>query len=184
MVYKKFWGTSICVTKGNWGSAWVKWVHEMDGLIHCLQCMQLHGCYFTQERVPDCTLHEKCHCHLEPIEYAMVLNYAQATSNYKKFDPYLFNTNRAYFHGKEKMFEQWGYAVEDAKWLQAEMERQAREKYINGEYTLGKLDVFGQRIKITIEIPKRTGQGVASFTSGWMVQPEGKLTLNTPYGGK
>ena len=64
------------------------------------------------------------------------------------------------------------------------MERQAREKYIIGDYVLGRLDVFGQRIKITIEIPKRTGEGTVSFISGWMVQPKGELKLNTPYGGK
>ena len=129
-------------------------------------------------------MHEKCHCHLEAIDYNLVQNYADATSNYSKFDPYLFNTNGAYFHGKEKLFAQWGYGVEDAKWLQLEMERQAREKYIAGEYILGKRDIFGQRIKITIEIPRRTGEGTVTFISGWMLEARGKLKLNTPYGGK
>lgn len=121
---------------------------------------------------------------MEAIDYNLVQNYADATSNYSKFDPYLFNTNGAYFHGKEKLFAQWGYGVEDAKWLQLEMERQAREKYIAGEYILGKRDIFGQRIKITIEIPRRTGEGTVTFISGWMLEARGKLKLNTPYGGK
>ena len=71
-----------------------------------------------------------------------------------------------------------------AKWLQAEMERQAREKYISGEYELGKLNAFGQRINIVIEIPRKDKEGTVTFVSGWMVEPNGKLKLNTPYGGK
>ena len=109
---------------------------------------------------------------------------ATAKSDYSKFDPYLFNTMGIYRHGKEKMFEQWGYTVDDARWLQVEMERQAREKYILGEYELGKLNLFGQRINIVIEIPRRDQEGIVSFTSGWMVKPNGDLKLNTPYGGK
>ena len=31
---------------------------------------------------------------------------------------------------------------------------------------------------------KKDGSGTVTFTSGWMVEPNGKLKLNTPYGGK
>ena len=72
--------------------------------------------------------------------------------------------------------------IKDSK--QAEMERQAREKYISGEYTLGKLDIRGQRIDIRVTIPRKDGSGDVSFITGWMVLPNGKLKLNTPYGGK
>ena len=77
-----------------------------------------------------------------------------------------------------------GYTVDDARWLQTEIERQAREKYIDGEYELGKLDAFGQRINITIELPRKDKEGTVTFVSGWMIEPNGKLKLNTPYGGK
>lgn len=109
---------------------------------------------------------------------------ATAKSDYCKFDPYLFNTTGLYTHAKEKLFAQWGYTVDDSMWLKAEMEHQAREKYISGKYELGKLNRFGQRINITIEIPRRDQEGMVSFTSGWMVKPNGELLLNTPYGGK
>lgn len=109
---------------------------------------------------------------------------AAAKSDYSKFDPYLFNTTGLYTHTKEKLFAQWGYTVDDAMWLKTEMEHQAREKYISVEYELGKLNRFGQRINITIEIPRRNQEGMVSFTSGWMVKPNGELLLNTPYGGK
>ena len=105
-------------------------------------------------------------------------------SDYRKFDPYLFNTNGRQTHNKETLFKEWGYTVEDARWLQAEIERQAREKYIDGEYELGKLDAFGQRINITIELPRKDKEGTVTFVSGWMIEPNGKLKLNTPYGGK
>lgn len=82
------------------------------------------------------------------------------------------------------MLSSWGYTVDDANWLQIEIERQAREKYISGEYSLGKLTKDGQRISIRIEIPRKNGTATVSFISGWMVEPNGRLRLTTPYGGK
>ena len=70
-----------------------------------------------------------------------------------------------------------------AKWLQAEIERQAREKYVAGDYKLGKLDIRGQRISIRVTIPRKNALGNVSFLTGWMVLPNGKIKLNTPYGG-
>jgi len=100
---------------------------------------------------------------------------AIAQTDYGKFDPYLFNTQGRHPHGKEKLFHEWGYSVADARWLQAEMERQAREKYVAGDYTLGRLNKEGQRISILIEIPRRNGDGTVSFISGWMVRTDGLL---------
>ena len=128
--------------------------------------------------------HPLCHCTLEKINYSIVLENANAHGDYSKFDPYLFNTSGTYKHGKDKLFAQWGYTLNDAQWLKTEIERQAKEKYIQGEYIIGKLDFFGQRINITISIPKRNQEGVVSFVSGWMVNARGQLKLNTPYGGK
>lgn len=184
MIYHKSWNAALIAKKDLWKNAWVKWVHQPSGIIHCFECLQLNDCYFLYTNAPLCPPHEKCHCTLEAIDHGIVQRYATATSNYKKFDPYLFNTNGLYFHGKDKLFEEWGYTEADAKWLQAEMERQTREKYIAGNYTLGRLDLFGQRINITIEIPKKNGVGTVTFISGWMVEPKGKLKLTTPYGGK
>ncbi len=163
---------------------WVTWIHEMTGIFHCFQCLQLDGCWFMWENEPIAPLHDKCHCRVEAIDYSAVYMNASAYSSFSKFDPYLFNTTGFYLHGKEKLFEEWGYTVDDARWLQEELERQAREKYISGEYKLGRLDIFGQRINIQIEIPRRDTGEIVSFTSGWMVEPHGKLKLNTPYGGK
>jgi len=37
---------------------------------------------------------------------------------------------------------------------------------------------------INIEIPRKDKVGTVTFISGWIVEPNGKLKLNTPYGGK
>ena len=144
----------------------------------------LDGCFFQQGKAPPCPHHPYCHCTLEEVEYETVLAKASVYSDYSKFDPYLFNTHGEYTHRKEVLFAQWGYTAADARWLQAEMERQAKEKYLAGEYTLGKLNKDGQRLSIRIEIPRKNGTGMVSFVSGWMVCPNGRIRLTTPYGGK
>ena len=183
MYYKKSTG-AILIRKYADIPDWVKWSHHSQGPNCCQECLMLDGCWFPLENAPTWPHHPHCHCTLDPIDYAVVLVNAAAYSDYSKFDPYLFNTHGQYTHTKEKLFAQWGYTVQDAHWLQAEMEKQAREKYIAGDYTLGKLDIRGQRISIRISIPRKDGTGNVSFLTGWMVLPNGQLKLNTPYGGK
>ena len=76
----------------------------------------------------------------------------------------------------------WGYSVDDIPWLKAEIERQALEKYLSGDYTLGKLDRNGQRINIRIAIERRDTGEIVTFLSGWMARPNGHLQMTTPYG--
>ena len=109
---------------------------------------------------------------------------ATAYSDCSKFDPYLFDPDNFYRHGKNRAFASWGYTVADARWLQAEIEKQALEKYLAGDYTLGKLNKDGQRISVRIEISRKDGSKMVSFVSGWMVYSNGLLRLTTPYGGK
>lgn len=182
-MYMKQWTGMLYPRKSN-EPRWVRWVHHSEGSSHCQECLVLDGCLFLESKAPPWPHHPNCHCTLEPVDYAMVLLSASADSDYSKFDPYLFNTQGKYPHTKEKLFASWGYDVKDARWLRAEMERQAEEKYATGNYMLGKLNKDGQRISIRIEIPRKNGTGVVSFLSGWMVYPNGKLRLTTPYGGK
>ncbi len=144
----------------------------------------LDGCFFLEGKTPPWPHHPNCHCTLEPVDYAVVLLNASVHSDYSKYDPFLFNTHGGYTHGKERLFALWGYTVADAQWLQAEIERQAKEKYLAGDYALGRLDKYGQRIDIRIKIPKKNDNEAVSFIAGWMVEPGGKLRLNTPYGGE
>ena len=183
MYYKRCIGR-IIVQKAENGPRWIQWTHNLEGKTHCRECLKLDGCWFQWDHTPKWPHHPGCHCTLDPIDYAFVLANADAHSDYSKFDPYLFNTTGIYTHNKETLFKEWGYTVEDAYWLQTEIERQAKEKYIVGEYELGKLNRFGQRIDIVIEIPRRDKVGMVTFISGWMAEPNGKLKLTTPYGGK
>lgn len=182
-MYFKQW-SSIPYYRKSIEPRWLQWIHHSEGKTHCQECLMLDGCFFQQGKAPPCPHHPYCHCTLEEVEYETVLANASVYSDYSKFDPYLFNTHGEYTHRKEVMFAQWGYTVADARWLQAEMERQAKEKYLAGEYTLGKLNKDGQRISIRIEIPRKNGTGMVSFVSGWMVCPNGRIRLTTPYGGK
>ena len=183
MYYKQSTG-AVIVRKSIDNANWVKWVHHSQGPNCCQECLKLDGCLFLESKAPIWPHHPNCHCTLDPVDHSTVLLVAIAQSDYGKFDPYLFNTQGRHPHGKEKLFHEWGYSVADARWLQAEMERQAREKYVAGDYTLGRLNKEGQRISILIEIPRRNGDGTVSFISGWMVRPDGMLRLITPYGGK
>ena len=67
--------------------------------------------------------------------------------------------------------------------LQRVFEKQAIEKYIPGQYELGKLDEQGQRINIRIRLERKNNDKMVSFISSWMVYPNGKIRLVTPYGG-
>ena len=78
-----------------------------------------------------------------------------------------------------------GYDTPDSQLLQKEFEKQALEKYTKGQYTLGVLDEYGQRITIQIELIDRNTQKEIIANSGWMVCPNGKIRCNTPLvGGK
>ena len=176
-------------------SGWVKWIHdwttpaytnedrrrniEYAGVSrHCAKCLNINGCCFPKNNMPEYPLHPNCHCRLVPI---LNINF-QAECNISKFKDYVFHpiNNR----GKKALFEGWGYGKIDSKWLQEEFCRQAKDKYANGEFVLGKFDDNGQRINIEITIPRKNGNGTVTFLSGWMVYPDGKIELATPYGDK
>ncbi len=183
MYYKRCSG-SLLIKKDSAAPSWVQWTHHSEGKTHCEECLKLDGCWFLKEKAPPCPHHPYCHCTLERISYTTVVENVLTYSDYRKYDPYLFNTTGLQTHNKEKLFKEWGYTVDDARWLQAEIEQQVREKYISGNYTLGKLDKNGQRISIRVVIPRKNGIGDVSFLTGWMVYPNGILRLSTPYGGK
>ncbi len=150
---------------------------------HCPECLKLNECWFEKEKTPKWPHHLFCHCVLENLSCDDVFMKSSADSAYSKFNPYLFDVNGVYGHGKDKLFESWGYSVMDSEYLKSEIEKQGLEKYISGEYVLGKLNDKGQRISITIEIKRKDNNAMVKFLSGWMVYPNGHIQLTTPYGG-
>lgn len=163
---------------------WNKWLHRNLSDHHCPECLKLNECWFEKGETPQWPHHLFCHCVLEQIPYNAVLTKCNADCSYSKLDPYLFDSNNIYGHGKRELMESWGYSVKDSQYLKEEMEKQGLAKYVDGDYQLGSLDQYGQRISIRIEIPNKARGGTVSFVTGWMVHAHGKITLITPYGGK
>ena len=174
---------------------WVKWIHEgsvpaksnklkaLNDLLgtiskHCPKCLNLNGCCFVREKCPTIPIHPNYHCEIIDIEGI------DPTANcaVEKFTNYIFDILKS--KGKKQLFELWGYDILDSNYLQKELELQARTAYMVGNYSLGKIDGFGQRVKIRIKIENKRNGGYVEFNSGWMIYPDGMLILTTPYGDK
>lgn len=85
--------------------------------------------------------------------------------------------------GKADIFVNSGYGIENSEFLKSEFERQAKEKYLSGDYTLNVLDKHGQRITISITL-KNSDNNDIIFKTGWMVRPLGLITCSTPFSGE
>lgn len=115
---------------GVWGDKtpnapkWIKWIHRNLSDNHCPECLQLDGCWFLKEKTKKWPHHLFCHCVLEYIQYNDVLTKCTSDSAYSKFDIYLFNIEGRYTDAKKKLFEGWGYTLDDGKWLQSEINKQ------------------------------------------------------------
>lgn len=107
---------------------WVKWVHEgaieaknskekvINRLIsilslwkHCAVCLNLSGCCFPENNMPNYQLHPNCHC---KIVYIGEIT-KQAVGDVEKFEKYVFNQQIEKNKGKKRLFESWGYAIID-----------------------------------------------------------------------
>ncbi len=100
-----------------------------------------------------------------------------------KFRDYIFKPGAT--HGKDHVFRSLGFNQADSVQLAAIFEQQAAHKYAHQEFSFGRLDEYGQRINIEIQL-----DGIDSFSgrksyiiSGWMIHSDGSITLNTPFGG-
>ena len=173
---------------------WVKWIHPgsspaktvaekknyaensvLNGR-HCARCLNMNGCCFVKGNCPENPLHEHCHCHYEEIGTIEV----QTKSSIEKYTKYIFDNEKN--KGKKELLEKWGYSVFDSNFLKEEIEKQSRLSMQCGEYELGSLDGYGQRINVVIHLKRKdTGEEV-TFVAGWMVYPDGKVVLTTPYG--
>lgn len=143
----------------------------------------IYHCYNTLLR-PLVFVHENCHCKKEFIPPPISGVTAIAECDIDKFLKYIFNPDPVKNKGKKDLFESWGYDIMYSTWLQAEFIQQAQEKYAMGDYALGDLDLYGQKINIKIVLHRNDGKPSVSFTTGWMVYPKGKIRLVTPYGDK
>lgn len=171
---------------------WIEWVHFlipnkpewlreilrniMAMFRHCLNCTALDGCYLVERNMPEQPLHENCDCGRKSVSYSKVKNNATAECDIRKFTEYVFK-NVKDSKGKNKIFYDLGYDINDSQYLQNEYCKQALSQYLIGNYVLKNLDRRGQRLAIP------TSLNGATFYSGWMLCPEGKIKNTTPFGG-
>lgn len=145
---------------------------------HCAMCLNLNGCCFVVDKCPPKPLHPNCHCYTINIPSIT----ATAECPIEKFTKYVFVLSLT--DDKKQLFELWGYDIMDSDYLQQEFIKQAKLAYSVGNYELGLLNEYGQRISIEITLKKKNKDEYATFVSGWMVYPNGRIVLTTPYGGK
>ena len=173
---------------------WIKWVHpgsppaetaaekrrNADNALldkrHCADCLNMNGCCFVKGNSPENPLHEHCHCRYEDIGIIDV----QAKSVIEKYTKYIFDNEKN--KGKKELLEKWGYTFFDADYLKEEIEKQCQLAMQCGEYKLDFLDNYGQRINIMIHLKRKDTGKEVTFVSGWMVYPDGRIVLATPYG--
>lgn len=178
-------------------SGWVRWIHEgsspaynlatkevniiLSALslgMHCAKCLNLNGCCFPRNNMPEYPLHPNCHCKVEP---ANNINF-DIECNISKFENYTLTYKN--INDKSKLFELWGYNYNDSKLLQQEFIKQALEAYSSGNFSLESLSSYGQKICIEITLPRKNKLETVTFKSIWMTYPDGEIMLVTPYGGR
>ena len=101
------------------------------------------------------------------------------TANPSKFSAYVLVPNHP--TGKDRIFiERLGYRPrndEDARTLANAYISQAHAQIAAGAFEMRESDEFGRRIMIMVEI------GGLRLLSGWLLRPDGTLTLATPFTG-
>lgn len=159
----------------------VEWA-KVNNNKHCAVCLNMNGCCLPIDVIENkmkFPFHDNCHCYVVPANNLEIT----AESPLPKFEGYVFNPE--YFNkGKNELFLRWGYTVNDSQVLCDELSEQAENKYRSIDFQLGKLTEHGQRISIRITLQRKNTAEVVSFVSGWMLYPDGKIILTTPYGGK
>ncbi len=143
---------------------------------HCLNCTALDGCYLLDNNKPKQPLHEHCDCRKKVVSFSKVKTNSYAECNIAKFTEYVFKNDKD-SKGKNKIFYDLGYSINDSEYLKKEYCKQALEQYLSGNYRLKNLDKRGQRLAIPINLKGKI------FYSGWMLCPEGKIRNTTPFGG-
>jgi len=143
-------------------------------LRHCAICTRLSDCLFYFPNAPKQPQHFNCHCKYLKVNKPIANVTAFAEINKKKITDYVFSDHSG---GKKELFEGFGFSVNDADYIKMLYETQAVKKYCQGNYYLHKLDDFGQRIVIDIDIAGHT------IKTGWIVKPRGHIWNTTPFGG-
>ena len=168
------WKHFFIPNKPEWFRMLLKSIMAFFG--HCLNYSALDGCYLVTRNMPEQPLHLHCHCKKKDIPLSVVKKNANAECDIRKFTEYIFADKHA-SKGKNQIFYDLGFDINDAFYLQREYEKQALIQYLDGNYILKDLDLRGQRLAILVTFNGK------SFYSGWLLYPEGIIKNTTPFGG-
>ena len=97
----------------------------------------------------------------------------------KLFDDYLFKDGAT--HGKDQIYKALGFSSSD-RGLADDIFRQATSRFAANDYVARNSDIYGQRINIPIDLTGPSGRS-SSFFTGWMIRPDGSISLSSPYTG-
>ena len=118
--------------------------------------------------------------------YTRLRNIAESGSikvDNRKFTDYIFSP-KYQGNGKYEVFNKTlNYLIEDSGFLSSLYLTQAKNKIETKNFTLGKKDIYGQRLTINIDIQVKGTSEIKTVVSGWMINPDGSITLNTPFSG-
>lgn len=176
IVYNQWieWDHFLISNKPEWLREILRNIMALFG--HCTNCTALDGCYLVTRNMPEQPLHERCDCKKKNISQVIVKSNANAECDIRKFTEYVFK-NTQDSKGKNQIFYDLGFNIDDSGYLQTEYNKQALNQYLNGNYVLKNLDRRGQRLAIPVSF------NGTSFYSGWLLCPEGKIKNTTPFGG-
>lgn len=130
--------------------------------------------------MPKYPQHPNCQCRLKKIAKPIPYITANASVDIRKFIGYIFDEEKN--NGKKKLFESWGYTIEDGAYLQVLYIAQAIQKYSDGEYVFKGAGKYYTRIEIVIELHTQDGT-IQRIKTGWSLLPKGELKLSTPFTG-
>ena len=94
----------------------------------------------------------------------------------RKLSKYLFvETN------KSAMMRSMGYYPEDTNTLHNQIIKIIKQQFLENKYTLNKLDIYGQKVKIIYDLPGKydhIGQNFKCY-AGCTIYPNGKIKIIT-----
>jgi len=157
---------------------WIEWIAQPNDWQD--DCDKFNGCYFNAKQMPKHPQHENCQCRLEKIVKPIPNVTARATCDIRKFAGYVFDEENN--KGKKKLFESWGYSIEDSEYLQQLYISQALQKYCNGDYVFKGAGKRYGRVEIVIELPI-SNEKRQMIKTGWILLPKGEIKLSTPFSG-
>ncbi len=184
------------IKPGNEGelkfNEWIKWKHflipdrtgkfrefmrsVLETFGHCEICTSLSGCYFFADNKPTYELHKNCDCAINGVSIAKVIKTARTECDISKFTKYIFQDDKK-SRGKNKIFYEWGYDIDDSESLCSTYRSQVLEGYLSGNYILKGLDQYGQRVAIPIRLKGKI------FYVGCIIYPLGYIKVTTPFAG-